>query len=174
VCERAEWYEAAPARIKAEGATAGVLFTTHFRQEFNGLALFRPGSSDPEPLDDAWQKLAEPELQQLHEARIETVNAAHRHSLYWALGGLGGMAVGIGGAVAVSDSSKEGAAALGIGGLVIGIAGVVGALVTQPSGPDQLHADARRKLFIEGEDDFKAVGRGVERSNLRRRISCSR
>jgi len=173
VCERVGWYEAAPVRVTAEGETAGVLFTTRYTQEFHGLGLFRPGQQQPEELDDVWPKLAEAPLQQKHELPIERVDAASRHSLYWALGGLGGMAAGIGGAVAVADSSRGAAATLGISGLVAGLVGVVGALVAQQSGADQLQADARRRLFIEGEDDFAAVRRGVERNNLNTRSQCA-
>jgi hypothetical protein len=172
-CERVGWYEAAPTRVTAEGETAGVFFRTHYTQDFHGLGLFRLGQQKPEELEDVWPKLAEAPLQQKHEPPIERVDAAFRHSLYWALGGLGGMAVGIGGAIAVNNSNRGVATTLGISGLVAGLVGSVGALIAQPSGADQLQADARRRLFIEEEDDFEAVRRGVERSNVNTRNQCA-
>lgn len=172
-CERMGWYEAAPARVTAEGATAGMFVTTHYIQEFNGVGLFRPGAQKPEALEDVWPKLAEAPLQQKHDIPIERVDAQGRHAVYWALGGLAGLTAGIGGAVAVGDSNRPVSAALGISGLVAATVGVIGALVAQPSGADQLQADARRRLFIAGEDDMSAVRRGVERNNADTRAQCS-
>ena len=173
-CERVGWYEVAPARVTAQGETAGVFVTTHYSQDFRGLGLFRPGQHEPEELEDVWPKLAEGTLQRKHNLPIERVDAESRDSLYWALGGLGGMAAGLGGAVAVGDSNQGVAATLGISGLVAGLVGVVGALVAQPSGADQLQADARRRLLIQGEDDVNDVRRGVERNNLNVRNQCAR
>jgi len=56
----------------------------------------------------------------------------------------------------------------------MGVVGVVGALVAQPSGQDQLEADARRQLFLFPEDERAAVDRGVDRSNLATRNRCAR
>ena len=38
-------------------------------------------------------------------------------------------------------------------GLVIGLIGAIGVLASAPSGKRQLAPDARRKLFLPGEDD---------------------
>src|SRR5258708_10756920 len=93
-CERTGWYEATPARLVAEGESSAVIVTIQYRREFRGLALFRPGNSEPETLSDVWPKLDDPRLQRLHDARIEQVDAAEMRSLYWAGGGLVGMAGG--------------------------------------------------------------------------------
>jgi hypothetical protein len=47
------------------------------------------------------------------------------------------------------------------------------ALASQPSGEDQIAADARRELFFPEEDDMSAVGRGVDRINNRTRDRCT-
>ena len=173
-CERQGFYELAPARITTHAATAGVTYTDLYQADFNGLGVFRPGSNQPEELEDVWPRLNEPRLQQLHEARIEPVDAASRRSLYWALGGLVGLAGGIAGAAALGDSHQEAAAVVGISGLAMGVVGVVGALVAQPSGQEELAADARRKLFFFPEDDRAAVLRGVDRHNLATHSHCAR
>ena len=173
-CERADFYEAAPARIVAEGATAGVFFNTYYHQDFQGVAVYRAGSKDPETLTDVWPKLNEPRLQQLHEARIEPVDRANRHAVYFALGGIVGLFGGLGTAAAIGDSNRGAATAFGISGLALGIAGAVAALVAQPSGADQLQADARARLFLPPEDDLNAVKRGVDHNNQQVRARCSR
>ena len=173
-CERMGWYEAAPARVTAEGETAGVFVNMHYAQEFDGIGLFRPGAHKPEELEDVWPRLAETPLQKKHEVPIDRVETQEWHSVYWALGGIGGLAAGIGGAIAVGNSNRAVSTTLGITGLVAAAVGVVGALVAQPSGADQLQADARRRLFIEGEDDMTAVRRGVERNNVNTRNQCAR
>jgi len=173
-CESKDWYELAPASLNATAATAGIGYNVYYQGQFNGLGVFRPGAKEPEKLEDVWPRLSEPRLQQLHEARIEAVDAAAYRSLYWALGGLAGLAAGVGGAVALSDSHPNLAAASGITGLALSVVGVVGALVAQPSGQEQLEAEARTKLFLFPEDDRAAVDRGVDRSNLAARASCAR
>src|SRR6187431_349316 len=120
-CESQEWYELAPASIHTRAATAGVLYTLTYEGQFNGLGVFRPGAKEPEELEDVWPRLNEPRLQQLHEARIEPVDAASRRSVYWAVGGLVGMLGGIAGAAAVGDSNPSVAATLGISGLAMGV-----------------------------------------------------
>jgi len=173
-CESQGWYELAPASIEAQAATAAVFATVTYQAGFNGFGVFRAGSKHAEELEDVWPRLNEPRLQQLHEARIEPVDTASRHSLYWALGGTVGLAGGVGAAAAVENSNKSVAAVLGISGLVLGAVGVVGALVAQPTGQQQLEAEARRKLFFFPEDERAAVDRGVERNNLAVRQRCSR
>lgn len=171
-CERERWYEVAPAQVRAEGATAGVPFTTLYFQDRRGLGLFRAGGSTPQDLEDAWPKLHEPELERRHVARIEPVDADARTSLYWALGGLAGLGAGLGTAAAVQDSNKGAAAVFGVSGIALGLVGVIGALATQPSGARQLEADTRRRLFLQGEDDLEAVKRGVDRNNAQVRAAC--
>lgn len=171
-CERAEWYEPAPAKLDTQAQTAGVIFNTIHVGHFEGVAVFKTADGKPQELEDVWPRLNEPRLQQLHEARIQTVDDANNRAVYWALGGLGGMVVGLGGAAAVADSNKDAAIGLGVGGLVAGLVGVVGALIAQPSGEEQLGAEARRKLFLEGEDDMTAVRRGVDRANASARTRC--
>ena len=173
-CESQGWYELAPASIHTRATTAGVLYTLNYEGQFKGLGVFRPGSKEAQELEDVWPRLNEPRLQELHEARIEPVDAASRRSVYWALGGMVGMLGGISGAAAVADSNRSVAIALGISGLAMGVVGVVGALVAQPSGQDQLEADARRQLFLFPEDERAAVDRGVDRSNLATRNRCAR
>jgi hypothetical protein len=171
-CEREEWYYAARARVLAQGTTAGVFFNTHYFQAHEGLGVFRTGHKDPQDLDDVLPRMREPKLRRLHEARIEPVDAAERRSLHWALGGLFGLFAGIGAAAALQDESEEVATAAGVTGLAAGIVGVAGALAAQPSGEDQVYADARRKLFILHEDDLRAVARGINTVNSQRRRKC--
>lgn len=60
-------------------------------------------------------------------------------SLYWSLGGLAGMGIGIGTAAAIQEDNGTAAAVVGVTGVVIGLVGLVGALVAQPSGEAQFH-----------------------------------
>lgn len=152
--------------------TAGVMFNTHYVQEYEGVAAFRHASRDPEDLEDLWPRMRERKLQKRHQKHIEPVDAAHRRSLYWALGGLGAMGAGIGIAAAVEDESRTAAAVSGVGGIALGLVGAIAALITQPSGERQVHASARRKLFIPGEDNLVAAARGVDRVNAARRRTC--
>lgn len=171
-CERNDWYELAPTRVQATGATAGVLFNTHYSQLVDGLGVFRHQESDPEDLEDLWSRMDEPVLQRKHQARIEPVDAAHERTLALSLGGLALGLTGVGIAAAVGDQDRTLATITGVTGLAALVVGTIGALAAQPSGEEQLYADARRKLFIAGEDDRVAVERGVNRANSRRRRQC--
>ncbi len=171
-CERGDWHELVPARVKSTVMTAGVGYNTVYTKTHEGLGVFSLGDDEPEKLEDLWPRLSEPRLQQQHQSRIRPVDDASKRSLYWALGGLAGMVGGVGLAAAMSKDSPEAAGAFGVTGLVVGLVGVVGALVTQPSGHDQLEAEARRRLFIPGEDDMVAVARGVNRVNGSQRKHC--
>lgn len=171
-CEREEWLELVPARVNAMGTTTSIGFHIHYSQVHEGLGVFTYGDDDPVDLEDVWPRLAEPELERRHQAPIEAVDAAHLRSLFWAVGGLAGMVGGIGAATAIQDESPTAATVVGVSGLVVGLVGVVGALASQPSGAEQVHADARRKLFIPGEDDLDAAARGVDRANAAQRRAC--
>jgi len=61
----------------------------------------------------------------------------------------------------------------GISGLAIGVVGVIGMLLTMPSMQDSVDAEARHKLFVEGEDDLGAVNRGIDRANQAARHGCA-
>ena len=171
-CEKAGWSELVPARMTATGETAGVLVTTHYQAQVDGTAVFRADDDEPVELEELWPEMGEPKVAAKHQARIEPVDQAQRNSLYWVLGGVGGMGLGLGTAAIIQDESESAAAVAGITGLAIGLVGVIGALVAQPSGPDQVEADARRYMFIPGEDDPEAVKRGVDRLNQTRRRQC--
>lgn len=171
-CERKEWYELAPTRVRATGATNSVLYTTYYSQDQVGLAVFEFGEDDPEELEDVWPKMRRRKLQRRHEARLEPVDDANRRTLHWALGGLAVLGVGVGTAAAVQEKSPEVATAAGVTGLVGGIVGIVGALASQPSGEDQVYADGRRKLLVEGEDDLVSAAHGVNNANGSRRRKC--
>jgi len=171
-CETREWYALAPARVQATGATAGFGFNTYYSQVHEGVAVFRDGSSKPEDLEDLLPKMGEPELARQHQARIDPVDAASRRSIYWSVGGLIGLFGGVGVAAAIQDQSHTAANVFGISGIVLGVVGLVGALVSQPSGEEQLYADTRRKLFIPGEDDLSAATRGVDKLDDQRRRQC--
>lgn len=171
-CEREGWYELAPAKIQSQATTAGIGYNTIYTKIHVGAAIFPVGENDPEKLKDLWPQMSERTLQLKHEARIQPVDDAAQTSLYWALGGLAGFAGGVGVAAATENESKTTAAIFGVSGLALGLVGVVGALVTQPSGLDQLEAEARRKLFFPREDDLTAVARGVNRINGTRRQQC--
>ena len=171
-CEREDWYELAPARVRATGATAGVLVDTYYSQQVDGLAVFRPQQNDPEELEHVWPKIDEPALQRKHQAHIDPVDAAHQRVVLWSVGGLALGFTGLGIAAAVQDQDRSAATAAGVTGLAALLIGAIGALSSQPSGEAQLHADARRRLFIEGEDDRAAIERGVNTANSRRRRQC--
>ncbi len=171
-CEREQWLELAPARVQATGMTAGVGFNTYYTQVNEGVGVFRPSSNDPEDLEELLPKLGQPELASRHQARIEPVDAASRRSIYWSLGGLAALFGGVGVAAAVQKDSPSTAAGFGVTGIVLGLVGVVGALASQPSGRDQLYADARRKLLIPGEDDMKAAAHGINDLDGRHRTKC--
>jgi hypothetical protein len=134
--------------------------------------VFRPGSDDPEDLEEVLPMMAEPALAQQHMEPIERVNAANRRAVTWALVGLGGMLAGLIPAALLEKDNPGAAAAFGISGAAVGLTGVVGTLVNQPSGEEQLVADARRRLFMTQEDDMRAVERGLSRMNLQGRDSC--
>ncbi len=134
--------------------------------------MFSVGDDDPEDLEDLWPRMEDPELECRHQARIEPVDAALRTSAYWALGGVGVMLAGVAVAAASAENSPTVAGVAGISGVVFGLTGAGFALAYQPSGPDQLEADARRRLFVEGEDDPLAVRRAVDHMNRLQRITC--
>jgi hypothetical protein len=171
-CEREKWVELAPARVVAEGMVSGVMVDTYYRQVNEGFGVFEIDSNDPEDVEDLWADMNEPELEKEHMKSITPVDDAFMDTIYWSLGGLAGMFGGLGIAVAVQEESGEAAAVAGISGLVIGLVGVIGALASQPSGPDQVYADARRTLFIPEEDDVQSVERGVDRINIKQRTRC--
>jgi hypothetical protein len=171
-CEREGWYELAPARVQSQAMTAGIGYNTIYTKTHVGAAVFTVGSNDPEKLKDLWPQMAERTLQLKHDARIKPVDDAALTSHDWALGGLAGLVGGVGIAAATQEDSKTTAAIFGVSGVAIGLVGVVGALVTQPSGLDQLEAEARRKLFFPKEDDLTDVERGVNRLNSIKRLQC--
>jgi hypothetical protein len=161
-----------PRAFARTGVTAGFGYQVHHSQIWEGGGVFQVGEDDPEDLEDVFPEMREPALQRKHEARIQPVYDAHARSLYWALGGLAAMGTGIGIAAAIQDDSPTGAAVAGISGLGLGLVGVFGALAAQPSGEEQLAADAREQLFIPSEDDMKAAARGVDRMNAAQRSRC--
>jgi hypothetical protein len=171
-CEREEWYSLAPARVKAQGVTVGVGYNTVYSKNYEGVGVFQGDDDDPESLDDVFENMKEPALEKSHNARIEPVDDASARSTYWALGGIVGMFAGVGTAAAVEKESGTTAAVFGLSGLAIGIVGVIGALAAQPSGEDQVEADARRRLFLRGEDPALPVVRGVDRANADLRRRC--
>lgn len=171
-CERAGWHELAPATIQTTGANVGLIVTTYDVQVYQGHGIFRLNEKKPEALEDLWPRLAEPELRLRHQEPIDRVDTQARHALYWALGGLVAMSAGIGAAVALQDSSPTAAGVVGLSGLGLGLVGAIGAVVVMPSGREQADADARRKLFFDGEDDLDAAGRGVTRIDEEVRRRC--
>jgi hypothetical protein len=153
--------------------TTGVGVNTYYARVYEGLGVFRGQRSEPEDLDDLWLKMREPDLARSHQERIAPVDAARARTLAFSLGGLAGLLGGAGIYAATKDSATTGAdVALGVG-LVLGLVGVVGTLASQPSAHDQLEANARRKLFIGGEDDEEEVLRGVGNANEERRRQCA-
>src|SRR5512133_1351712 len=171
-CERENWHELVPARVTSTAMTAGIWFNTIHVKNQEGLGVFELKEDEPSELEDLWPLMAETQLRRRHQARIQPVEDASRRSGYWALGGLAGLGMGLTVAAATSESSPGTATAFGITGVAVGLVSVVGALVTQPSGPEQLDAEARRKLFILREDDFIAAARGVNRLNGAQRRRC--
>jgi hypothetical protein len=144
----------------------------HYSQVWEGVGVFRVGEETPEELEDVMPAMREVRLQRDHEARIEPVDAANRDALYWLLGGVAGMSVGLGTAAVIQEESGTGAAVAGLTGLAVGIGGLIGGLIAMPSAEEELAADARRRLFLPTEDDMSAVGRGVDRANAEQRVRC--
>jgi hypothetical protein len=182
-CEHERWYEIVPTRISTHAIRpvgyvgtryGGYVRTENYARLHEGLGVYRIRSVDPEDLEDVWPRLQEPELYRVHQARIEPVDDANAKATWWAVGGLVGLVAGIGTAAAIQDQTGTGAAIAGISGLTIGLTGAIGALVISPSAQDEMDADARRQLFFEGEDDLRAVARGVDRSNAQTRSACER
>lgn len=171
-CERRDWYELAPAQVEVSGQVHQGTVIAHYRAAARGMGVFKLGEDEPVDADDILDPMQEPELAAAHRARIQPVDDALWKSFNWALGGLVGMAGGIGGAAAVQGESPAAAAVLGVGGLVFGVVAVVVSLGSQPSGYDQMEADARRQLFFADEDDVLAVQRGVYHLNSVRRQRC--
>jgi len=159
-CEQTGWLELARAEVRPWGASPA-----------QGLGIFRPGQGHPEDLERVVGRLQEPTID-ARVARVEHTDAANRRSLTWSLGGLGGLAVGLGTAVALDDRNHPAANVFGIAGLAIGLAGVIGALVALPSAADQLATEGGHYMFFT-DDDVRAAMRGTERSDQRVRQACA-
>lgn len=171
-CEQREWYELVPAQVEVSGAVASGTVVTSYRAAAQGLGVFERGEDEPEQTEDVLEQMQEPELAAAHQARIQPVDDALYKTLHWSLGGTAGLLGGLTVAALIQEDSPEAAAVFGIGGLVFGVVAVVVALASQPSGVDQMEADARRQLFFADEDDLLAVMRGVNRMNGIRRQRC--
>ncbi|MDD9942096.1 MAG: hypothetical protein OXU20_13710 [Myxococcales bacterium] len=171
-CESQGWLELAQSRAIATGTESTGLYTTTYRAEIEGYGVFRPGSDDNVSLPEVLPGFGEPALEEAHMAPIRAVEAAETRAIVWGVVGLGGMAAGLGTAAAIQEDSPTGAAVAGISGLIVGLIGVVGMLVEQPSGPEQVVADAHRQLFSAKVDDMSAVARGVNHSNAQQRGRC--
>jgi hypothetical protein len=61
-CERASWYEVAPAHYTAQGASPGFGYTTVYTQSRAGVGVFRAGRLDSEPLEPLLDKMGESRL----------------------------------------------------------------------------------------------------------------
>jgi hypothetical protein len=166
-CEQERWLELARARTQAQAATPG----WRYWQIYEGDGVFRPNEDVPRRLEGLWPAMQEPELQREHEARISPVDAAKQRGLIWSLVALPGMAA-IASPAFAFDQGSPGAYAFALAGVTFGVVAVVMALANVPSAGDQLAADARRVLFIDGEDDPDAVTRGLSRANATTRQQC--
>jgi hypothetical protein len=158
-CEREGWLELAPAETRQPGT-----MTVH------GVGLFRPGQEHPEDIARVVDRLQEPTLQ-AKLARYQRTNATARRALYWSLGGLGGMAVGVGTAAALNDRNHAAANVFGIAGLALGLVGVIGAIVTMPW-QDGVEAEVGQYLFVDPAD-LPAILRGTERADEAVRQACA-
>jgi len=167
-------YELAPARILAEAQTVNFAGTTNFHKEFEGYGLFVPGSDEPERLDELWLQMREPKLQRGHEAYTKPVDDANQRVAIWSVVGLVVGGTGIGTAAAVQERSQTAANVAGLLGLGVLLVGAVAAIESQPSGESQVEAEARRRLFLRGEDDPRLILRGVNGLNTRQRVACER
>lgn len=117
--------------------------------------------------------MQEAELQARHRERVAPTDAATRRSLTWGFIALGGMFGGVGTAALIEDRNHPAANVFGVSGLAIGVVGLIGLLLTMPSMQDSVDAEARHKLFVEGEDDMGAVNRGIDRANQTSRRGCA-
>ncbi len=171
-CERERWLEIVPASTVVTAEVNHGSYTTYYSAVATGVGVFQQGEQDPEDVDNLWWEMNEPALQKEHEARIAYVDEAWTRSFWWGGLGTGLMFAGLGTAAVIQPETQAGAIAAGATGLVAGLVGVIGMLANQPSGIDQMHADARSRLFIAEEDDLEAVDRGVDRANQERRRRC--
>lgn len=171
-CEVEGWHELAPTRVIGEGVTAGFGYQTQYSQVWEGHGVYRPGDEEPLELPPLLPAMKEPDLMRVHMAPIEEVEDAEAATLGWSLGSLGVLGLGIGVAAGIQGSSPTGAAVAGVGGVVLGLTALVIALAEQPSGAEQVEADAKRQLFATPKEDWQAVQRGVDRLNLRQRLQC--
>ena len=165
-CERGRWLELVTAEYRP-----AVVFHEGPRT-YEGLGVFPLDAAAPEDLEKVFPRMDEFALQGQHEERIKPTDDANRRSLGALLIGTGGMAAGVGAAAALNDSHHDAANVFGVSGLAIGLVGVIVGLILAPSEAATMDAEARHKLFIEGEDDTEAVERGVNRANLATRQAC--
>ena len=182
-CERAAWLEVAPARVFASDSdsyeTAYVTVIRQVSREDSGLGVFRPGSSDPEPLEDVLPRMGEPELRAVQLGRVEPI-----HDREDVATGLvtGGGAVGLLGAGLLIGGAAEGERSesfepLLISGAVFALSGVIvqaiGLFGVQPPAEERTYAAVRDRTFVDGEADVDAVAGGVDRLNAATRTRCT-
>jgi hypothetical protein len=165
-CEREGWVELVPAEYFPSTLPAR-------SKSYGGLGVFRLNAPTPEDLDDVFARMDEPALQTQHEARTAAADAATRRFWAWILGGAAGMTLGLGTGALLNDSHHTAATVASISGLALGLIGLVGALVVMPSNDAYLDAEARHRLFFDGEQDPAAVARGINRVNERTRQGCA-
>ena len=158
-CEQEGWLELAPAKFLPWGSS-GV----------HGVGFFRPGQADPEELERVVDRLQEPTLE-AKVAHYRRTNAATRRALYWSLGALGSMTVGVGTAAALNDRNHSAANVFGIAGLALGLVGVIGAIIVMPW-QDADAAEAGQYLFSDPAD-LRAILRGTERADQAVRQGCT-
>lgn len=171
-CEVHDWRELAPTRVIAEGTTTGGLVTTQYTAVVEGQGVYRPGEKEPLDLVPLLPAMGEPDLARAHMAPIENVDDKEAAVLGWTLGSLGGMGLGLGIAAGIGDKNPTAAAVAGVSGLAFGLVALVVALASQPSGDEQLRADAYRHVFVPKLEDWTAVQRGVDHLNTARRQQC--
>src|ERR1044071_3427059 len=115
-CERQGWYEIVPTRIQTHTVRGAGNVQTHYFQLHEGLGVYRARNEDPEDLEDVWPAMQEPQLYSAHQERIQPVDDATARATWWIVGGLVGMAAGIGTAAAIQKESGTGAAVAGVSG----------------------------------------------------------
>lgn len=189
-CEKSRWLLLRPAHRQGSDSDNAGNWTYTTTLDAYGYAVFPlvrpsrgktyPGRSsnsavpaDAIPLRKLWPHMAEPELEQRHEARIIPTEEATNQWTYWRIAAWGSVGVGLTAAlIHEGDQDNDVALWTAVGaGVFAAVAGIV-SMTKQPSRAERLRAKARMSLFYESEDDMNAVRRGVDRVNVLSRRAC--
>jgi hypothetical protein len=179
-CETSRWIDLEATELTESASTGGWRGITYsVTTTASGFALYRRRegpSAAPIGLDLALPSLAEPSLARHLRPIDDLRERQHTSLMVLAAGGLIGMTGATTGMLLATTNVATDTVAVttalvsaSVGSLVM----IVSAFLA-PSPERRNHARLRERLFIPGEDDFDAVGRGVARYNLAMRARCLR